>query len=85
MIDIFLNNINAFLDNYGSFKSVNRYKLKFKSKPWITPGLKKSVLVEKKKFLTDFIKKKDNNIKAELYPKYKSYKNLLSSVLKKSK
>ena len=80
MIDIFLNNINTFLDNYGSFKSVNRYKLKFKSKPWITPGLKKSVLVQKKNSYL-----KDNNIKVELYPKYKSYKNLLSSVLKKSK
>ena len=37
---------------------MNKYKLKFRSKPCITTGLQKSISV-KNKFLTDFIKKKD--------------------------
>ena len=45
-------------------KSVSIYKLKFKSKPWITLGLQKSISV-KNKLLTNFINKKDPILKAE--------------------
>ena len=36
--EIFLNKINKLLDNFAPFKKISKYKLKFKSKPWITPG-----------------------------------------------
>ena len=55
--EIFLNKINKLLDNFAPLKRINKYKLKFKSKPWITPGLQKSISV-KNKFLSDFIKKR---------------------------
>ena len=55
--EIFLNKINKLLDNFAPFKKISKYKLKFKSKPWITPGLQKSISV-KNKFLSDFIKKR---------------------------
>ena len=55
--EIFLNKINELLDNFAPFKKISKYKLKFKSKPWITPGLQKSISV-KNKFLSDFFKKK---------------------------
>ena len=42
----------------------------------ITPALKKSIAV-KNKFLSDFIKKKDPTIKAELYLQYKNDRNYL--------
>ena len=67
-IEICLSKINELLDNFAPFKKINKYKLKFNSKPWITPGLQRSVSV-KNKFLSDFIKKKkkkDPTIKAEL-------------------
>ena len=54
----FLNKINSLLSNYAPLKKINKYKLKFRSKPWITTGLQKSISV-KNKFLTNFIKKKD--------------------------
>ena len=60
------------------------YKLKFKSKPWIAPSLQKSISV-KNRFRSDFIKKKDPTIKAELHLKYKNHRNLLSTLLKRSK
>ena len=72
------------LDNFAPFKKISKYKLKFKSKPWITPGLQKSISV-KNKFLSDFIKKKDPTIKAELHLKYKNHRNLISTLLKRSK
>ena len=39
-------------------KLISKYKLKFKSKPWITSGLQKSIFV-KNKLLANFINKKD--------------------------
>ena len=82
--EIFLNKINELLDNFAPFKKIRKYKLKFKLKPWITPGLQKSISV-KNKFLSDFIKKKDPTIKAELHLKYKNHRNLISTLLKRSK
>ena len=55
--DIVLNKINELLDNFAPFKKIIKYKLKFISKPWITPGLLKSVSV-KNIFLSDFIKQR---------------------------
>ena len=72
------------LTHYVPLKKINKYKLKFRSKPWITTGLQKSISV-KNKFLTNFIKKKDPAKKAELHLQYKNHRNLLSTLLKKSK
>ena len=44
------------LDTYAPLKRVKKYKSKFKSKPWITLGLQKSISV-KKKLLANFINK----------------------------
>ena len=55
--EVFLNKIYELLDNFAPFKKTNTYKLKSKSKPWITPGLQKSISV-KNKVLSDFIEKR---------------------------
>ena len=47
---------------------MNIYKLKFKSKPWITLGLQKSISV-KNKLLTNFIEKKDPVLKEQINTK----------------
>ena len=44
----FLVKINMLLDTYAPLKRVKKYKLKFKSKPWITLGLQKPISVRKK-------------------------------------
>ena len=72
------------LDTYAPLKRINTYKLKFKSKPWITLGLQKSISV-KNKLLTNFINKKDPILKEEFHTNYKKYRNLLSTLMKKSK
>ena len=72
------------VDTYAPLKKINKYNLKFKSKPWITPGLQKPIFV-KNKLLTNFINKKDPVLKEEFHTNYKKYRNLLSTLMKKGK
>ena len=58
--------------------------MKFKSKPWITLGLQKSISV-KNKLLKNFINKKDPVLEEEFHTNYKKYRNLLFTLMKKSK
>ena len=81
---MYLDKINMLLDTYAPLKRTNKYKMKFGSKPWITLGLQKSISV-KNKLLKDFINKKDPVLKEEFHTNYKKYRNLLSTLLKKSK
>ena len=74
---IYLDKINMLLDNYAPLERINKYKLKFKSKPWITLGLQKSISV-KNKLLTSFINKKDPVLKEEFHTKYKKYIEIYS-------
>ena len=59
------------LHTYAPLKRINKYKLKFKSKPWITLGLQKSISM-KNELLTNFINKKDPTIKEEFNTSYKN-------------
>ena len=53
-------------------------------KPWITSGIQKSIYI-KSKLLKKFINKKDPQTKAVFYEQYKTYRNLLSTLMKQSK
>ena len=81
---MYLYKINMLLDTYAPLKRVNKYKMKFKSKPWATLGLQKSVSV-KNKLLKSFINKKDPILKEEFHTIFKKHRNLLSTLMKKSK
>ena len=61
-IELLLDNMYSVLDEYSSLKRVNKYKLKFKSKPWITPAIQKSITV-KNNLLKRFINAKDSQKK----------------------
>ena len=63
---------------------INKYKLKFKSKPWITLGLLKSISV-KNKLVTNFINEKDPILKEEFHTNHNKYRNLHSTLVKRSK
>ena len=80
----YLDKINILLDTYEPLKRINKYKLKFKSNLWITLGLQKSISV-KSKLLTNYINKKDPLLKEEFHTKHQIYRNLLSTLMKKSK
>ena len=72
----YLDKINTFLDTYAPLKRINKYKFKFKSKPWITFALQKSIPVKNKLFV-NFINKKHPILKKEFHTNYKKYRNLL--------
>ena len=44
---MYIDKINMLLDTYAPLKRINKYKMKFKSKPWITLGSQKSISVKK--------------------------------------
>ena len=45
-IQLYLEKINILSDTYAFFKRIDKYKVRFKSKPWITLGLQKSISVK---------------------------------------
>ena len=81
---IYLDKINMLFDTYAPLRRINKNKLKLKSKPWITLGLQKSISV-KNKLLMNFINKMDHILKEESHINCKKYRNLLSTLMKKSK
>ena len=83
-INSFLDKMNSILDEHAPLKQVNKYKLKFKSKPWITPAIQKSISV-KNSLLKRFINSNDLKSKDIFHEQYKDYKNMLSTLLKKVK
>ena len=83
-INPFLNNMNSILYTNTPFKRVSKYKLRFKTKPCITPALHKSVSV-KNSLLNKFIKSKDPQAKEHHHIKYKTYRNVMNRCEKKSK
>ena len=82
--NIFLKKINAILDNHAPLRKVTKKKLRFRSKRWITLGLQKSTSIKNSLF-AKFIKSNNINQKNEMHIKYKQYKNLISTLLKRSK
>ena len=76
---IYLDKINMLLKTCAPLKRVNKYKMKFKPKPWITLGLQKSISM-KNKLLKNFINKKDPILKEEFHTNYKKYRNFLSTL-----
>ena len=58
----FLEKFESLLDTYAPLKKLSKNKLKFKDKPWIIPGLQKSIST-KNQFLSKFLKLKDPNKK----------------------
>ena len=72
------------LDVYASPQIIRKHKLKLKVKSWIILGLQNSIFVTKK-LLVKFIINKDPLLKVKYRTKYKNYRNLQSTLLKKNK
>ena len=70
------------IDKHAPLKKLSKYKLKFKTKPWIFTALQKSISIKNKLF-RDFIDKKDLTQKTELQIECKSYRK--TTLVKNSK
>ena len=53
----FSDSMNNILDKHALFKKITKYILKFRTKPWITPPLQKSISI-KNKILKNILKRK---------------------------
>ena len=80
----FLKGIKAISDYHAPLRKVTKKKLRFRSKPCITLGLQKSISIKNSLF-AKFIKSNDINQTNEMHIKYKQYRNLISTLLKRSK
>ena len=80
----FLLNMNELLGKHAPLKNVRKYQLKLKTKPWITVAIHKTILVRNSLF-QKYIKLKDLVKKIETRDKYKRYRKLVSTIIKKSK
>ena len=65
-IQMYLEKINILLDTYPPLKRIDKNKLRFKSKLWITLGLQKSKSA-KNKLLNKFINTKEPILKEEIH------------------
>ena len=79
-----LDHMNAILDIHSPYKKVSKKKLRFKIKLWITPALQKSLTVKNHR-LKKFINCNDSQTKEQLHTRYKEYRILLSTLLKRRK
>ena len=61
-VDFFLNNMNSILGDHLPLKWINKYKFKFKSKPWITPAIQKPITI-KNNLPKRFTRTKDSQTK----------------------
>ena len=82
-INSILESMNSILDEHALSKWINKYILKFKSKPWIIPAIQKSNRV--KNNVKRFINSKDSQTKKIFHKQCKDSRNKLSTFLEKAK
>ena len=76
--------VEKMISNHAPLRKAKKRDLKFQSKPWITSGLQKSITIKNKLF-DKFIKSTNPISKEKLHNDYKSYRNMISTLLKQSK
>ena len=80
----YIKEVEKMKSNHAPLRKTRKRQLKFQSKPWITSGLQKSIAI-KNKLLGKFIKSTNSIIKEKLHNDYKSYRNMISTLLRQSK
>ena len=83
----FHNNIEELekmISNHAPLRKTRKRELKFQRKPWFTFGLQKSIVIKNKLF-GKFIKSANSISKEKLHNDYKSYRNMISTLLKQGK
>ena len=72
------------LNNWYFFYTLNKKELKFLTKPWITQGVQNSIK-KKDNIYSKFVKCKNQKLKEFYHSNYKTYINLLFTLLKRAK
>ena len=80
----YIEEVEKMISNHALLRKTRKRDLKFQSKPWITSCLQKSIVIKNKLF-GKFIKSANSIIKEKLHNDYKSYRNMISTLLKQVK
>ena len=80
----FLKIVNKLLDKHAPYKNIKYSKTRYETKPWITPDLA-NFMRNKHKLYKSFCKEKDPKLKEYYEKQFKSYRNHISSLLRKTK
>ena len=81
---IFYNQINKLLDETAPYKKLTKKETSLKISPWITQGILKSIKIRDQLYKS-YSTEKIPNKKIEIYQKYKKYRNIIVSLIRKSK
>ena len=80
----YIEKVEKMISNHAPLRKTRKRELKFQSKPWITSGLKKSIMIKNKLF-GKLTKRANSIIKEKLHNDYKNYINIITTLLKQSK
>ena len=75
---------DAILDRHAPIKKISNREIKLRTKPWITKGILTSIKI-KNKLYKKYCRAKDELRKVNLLYSFKSYRNLIITLIKKSK
>ena len=80
----YIEKVEKMISNHAPVRKTRKRELKFQSKPWITSGFKKSIVIKNKLF-GKLTKSANSIIKEKLHNDYKNYINIITTLLKQSK
>jgi hypothetical protein len=80
----FYKRVTTLLDEMAPFKTPTKREIKLQQKPWITNGILRS-MAKRDIFHKDYVKEKDPVKKERLGSIYRSYRNLIGTLLRNSK
>ena len=81
--DMFDKQVNELVNKHAPLKKLNKKDFKMQAKPWITPGIIKSIR-RRDKLLRLYIKTEGNH-KEEIHNEYKRIRNKIIDLIRKSK
>ena len=82
-INQYLSEIDSLLEIHAPLKKLNKNEMKFLNKPWITQGLQNSIK-RKNNIYSKFVKCKNQKLKEFYHNNYKTNRNLLPTLLKRT-
>ena len=82
--DTFITKTNNLLDQHLPTSKLTKRQIKTKTKPWITAGILKAIS-KRDFYLRKFIKAKDPITKSNFHVTFKSYRNMIVTLCRRSK
>ena len=82
--DVFDSKMKGLLEVHLPQKKLTKRQLKTRLKPWITPGILKSI-AKRDHFFRKFTKSKNVELKSQFHNLFKSYRNMIVTLCRRSK